>query len=199
MFDGREIELDGLLASDHGMARRQVGVPTVVVEAFCPTALSGGTLRMAASNRAIELRNDTFRRPASCPTAHPAAELQHLCTDAPRGFDRERSRSVGPPAASDPLRPCRSRRCSSEPQRRAWPFRRATGGPTGRGPAGRTPPAGVHPRRETRFHPSFETGPNHALVDAAVSIEAASQGQALLADARVPAMGRMAVRSLASP
>ena len=55
VLDGVQVELDGLLAGDHRVAGRQVGVPTSSCRSRAPpTALSGPTLRMCASSSAIE-------------------------------------------------------------------------------------------------------------------------------------------------
>ena len=96
MLDVAEVEVDGLLAGHHGVARRQIGVPRVVV----PPPGADGALGAEATDRVVEQGHGVGQTvlgedPGHPEGGHPAAELEHLGPGAAGRLDHEGVESLG--------------------------------------------------------------------------------------------------------
>ena len=190
VLDRREIELHRLLAGHHGVARRQVGVPGIVVEAAPADGLIGPDLADLRVQQRHRVRHPVKAEdPRHAQQRHAAAEFQHLRPGAAGGLDGDLVIMLRPQpllsffAAVSLGNVLQGR--GHDPgrlvMRHANPLVAAAIEVLPRREA-------VFLAREAFFVPAFETRPHHALVDPPVAVEPPCQRQPLLAHARVPAI-----------
>ena len=189
-----EVEVDGLAAGHHRVARRQVGVPGVVVErAAADDLLRSGVRANLRVEQRQHVREAVEAEDAPDPEErHAAAHLDRLHAGAVHRLDHARVVAlleqllgavlavVGAGDVLERLRGDRGRVVPGELD-----------------PVVRAAKAQVRLRRavvvtrEPGLDPLLEALADHRRFDTAVAVETAAEDETLLADARIPAMRRL--------